>query len=787
MSSQNFVYDIPAGIMEEFYRVMDTLVDVAWMRFASCIITNQTELRSIESFGRRERSRTKELMWIWGMRQGTVQQLLDLLNDMKLYRAINIILSWKPATHFITQPSSCRIPSSQPCETYRTPTFASGQEQKDSFGPDSTNNARLSHPLPDQKASASERISLSESQNEESNGRSPKMEADPSNCAWTLQDLRKATNNFDERHELGRGTFGHVYKGRRFNTDYAIKWLKESENIDWEKVQDLFHKEVQSLYRHRHPNILALEGCCAECGVFCLIYRYMSNGSLENSLQNTNPGHGIPWVTRVKIALGTARAIQYLHKSDVPLIHGNIKSSNILLDEHFTPRLGDFGLVKTVSLSTGSNHTTVKTKTLQGPLAYLPDEYIRHRQLSVKVDTFSFGIVLSEILTGIKAIDENRKPVFLKDLMLEELGAAKETRSSADVSYSICQNYLDKKGGPVPLMITVKFAEIACLCLGKKRPEMNQVYMMLENLEHQLQGLHSTPEELKDLTFKFNQLTSCPQENTEVLSPCLEGQSLHPAIFKYLPETASQVLGEEFPRTPCESDESDSFGHYRVPTRLAPLSSAGMRSLKLKSTCGNSDFDSCPKAIEETSSFANSHDYGSMPESAATPSGFDQELLQPNRLCRHLDWSGAGSDCAALSPPGSQDIMADVLTHKEVNYSNLSMTPSCGNSNVALSPGSPRSVCELTVSNTASQHLESSSRYTCCRSSFINKLSDGPRCTSECSTLSSTFSTVGEFFTCSDLTINPHKKKLLDKILLYEEDQIDSAQLLSVHSLPEED
>ncbi|XP_067855069.1 interleukin-1 receptor-associated kinase-like 2 isoform X2 [Heptranchias perlo] len=820
MTSQHFVYDIPASVMEEFYLVMDTLAAGQWHRFGSCIIANQTELRNIESLGGNYYSKTRELMWAWGMKQATVQQLLHILNELELYRAVSIILSWKPAASFIAQPASSNIPLPETPGMFHPAPPSTSPVLDCTLKMDSINNVQQLDPLPRPSTPPSYLNSTFKPDCDRSDMPSPGMDEVGSrplqetnhhpatlSCIWPLQDLKQATDNFNGRYKIGTGTFGHVYKGHRFNTEYAIKLLKKIDDVNLKITQDFFRKEVKCLYQYRHSNILALEGCCAENGFYCLIYRYMSNGSLESKLQCTNSADAISWDTRIDIAVGTARAIQFLHQSNVPLIHGNIKSSNILLDEYFTPKLGDFGLVKIGPLSATANHvnchTTLKTKTLQGPLAYLPDEFIRHRQLSVKVDTFSFGIVLAEILTGIKAVDESRQPTFLKDLMLGELEAARETRNAADLekkAYKICQ-YLDTKGGPLPLSFAVKFAVITCLCIKRKGPEMKEVYSMLESLEHQVKShdLHSTPEETEDVTFTLNQLALCPQENTEILYPSLPHncyikslQSQSPTIFRGLPETSLQLPDAKLLKIPCESDESDRFGYYPVPAPLGPLS---CEMCNIKSKCVGSDSSSCSMGIEDSSKSISTGDSRTSQEPVETSSSFVQELSPARDQVSEkpfipLDDSGTASNGVCAFHQYTKDRMVNLFNPIEANYTDPAMKLCCWNS--AASPMlSPQSLYGLTMNNSESENSESLFRCASCQSSHINELCGGAACVFKHSTVSAgpgvPDSTSPEVLSSSNIEINPYKKKLLDKILLYEEEKIDSAELLSAPSLPDEE
>ncbi|KAK5895479.1 hypothetical protein CesoFtcFv8_012069 [Champsocephalus esox] len=180
---------------------------------------------------------------------------------------------------------------------------------------------------------------------------------------------------------------------------------------------------IRGAFRFRHPNIVELLGFSEGGGAVCLILSYMENRSLEDRL------HGnvsLSWSQRLKVIEGASAALQFLHcPPDGPpaLIHGDVKSSNILLDVHLQARLSDFGLARSrpLSCSGGQTCSVGRTETVRGTLAYLPEEYVREGQLSTAVDVYSFGVVLLEVLTGRRALerDSTSGDRYLKDLVDE--------------------------------------------------------------------------------------------------------------------------------------------------------------------------------------------------------------------------------------------------------------------------------------------------------------------------------------------------------------------------------
>ncbi|XP_015264306.1 PREDICTED: interleukin-1 receptor-associated kinase 1 [Gekko japonicus] len=215
--------------------------------------------------------------------------------------------------------------------------------------------------------------------------------------SWPLTELLQATGNFSDHLKIGEGGFGCVYQARLRNTEYAVKRLKEEAELDWTVIKDSFVTEVEKLSRFRHPNIVEFAGYCAEGGNFCLVYVFLPKGSLEDHLHG-QAGLCLSWAQRLRVAVGTARAIQFLHSDSPSLIHGDVKSSNILLDAALNPRLADFGLARFSRRPKPGQHSSSlgRTQTVRGTLAYLPSEYIQTGTLSTAIDVFSFGVALRE-------------------------------------------------------------------------------------------------------------------------------------------------------------------------------------------------------------------------------------------------------------------------------------------------------------------------------------------------------------------------------------------------------
>ncbi|KAL8257878.1 hypothetical protein R6Q59_029919 [Mikania micrantha] len=222
--------------------------------------------------------------------------------------------------------------------------------------------------------------------------------------SFTFRELATATQNFNNVNLIGEGGFGSVYKGRlESGKVVAIKQL----NLNGVQGNQEFIVEVLMLSLLRHSNLVTLIGYCTDGDQRLLVYEYMPLGSLENHLFDLDPDQQpLDWRTRLKIAVGAARGLEYLHcKANPPVIYRDLKSSNILLDHDFKPKLSDFGLAK---LGPVGDNTHVSTRVM-GTYGYCAPDYAMSGKLTLKSDIYSFGVVLLELITGRKAIDMTKK------------------------------------------------------------------------------------------------------------------------------------------------------------------------------------------------------------------------------------------------------------------------------------------------------------------------------------------------------------------------------------------
>ncbi|XP_010914767.1 probable receptor-like protein kinase At5g18500 [Elaeis guineensis] len=288
---------------------------------------------------------------------------------------------------------------------------------------------------------------------------------------FTLRDLELATNRFSRENVLGEGGYGVVYRGQLINgTPVAVKKLLN--NLG--QAEKEFRVEVEAIGHVRHKNLVRLLGYCVEGTQRMLVYEYVNNGNLEQWLHGAMRQRGsLTWEARIKILLGTAKALAYLHEAIEPkVVHRDIKSSNILIDDDFNAKVSDFGLAKL--LGAGKSHITTR---VMGTFGYVAPEYANTGLLNEKSDIYSFGVVLLEAITGRDPVDYGRpaNEVNLVDWLKMMVGS----RRSEEV--------VDPSIETRPSTRALKRALLTALrCVdpdAEKRPKMGQVVRMLESDE----------------------------------------------------------------------------------------------------------------------------------------------------------------------------------------------------------------------------------------------------------------------------------------------------------------
>lgn len=303
------------------------------------------------------------------------------------------------------------------------------------------------------------------------------------NCyQFTLAEIISATNNFNDDLVIGEGGFGKVYKGIIMldeETSVAIKRAKPSSRQGLKEFQNEIN--FHSFY---HMNLVSLLGYCQESIELILVYEYMDQGPLCDHLYKKQK-QPLPWNKRLEICVGAARGIHYLHTGRKnPVIHRDIKSSNILLDQNLVPKIADFGLSRMVN---SIYHTHVSTQ-VKGTFGYLDPEYYKRRKVSEKSDVYSFGVVLFEVLSGRPAVNSMAVEEENEKVGLVEWAMNCYQSGTIDKLVDSC---LEGKIGQECLMA---FVEIGVKCLANmssERPTMGEVVSNLEkilSLQKSLEG-----------------------------------------------------------------------------------------------------------------------------------------------------------------------------------------------------------------------------------------------------------------------------------------------------------
>ncbi|KAK3419546.1 hypothetical protein EUGRSUZ_G00113 [Eucalyptus grandis] len=296
--------------------------------------------------------------------------------------------------------------------------------------------------------------------------------------AFMYSELNNATRNFCNDSLIGEGGFGYVYKGwidertlgpARPGCGMVVAIKKLGDKVFQGRREWL--AEVQYLSQFQHPNLVRLLGYCLDGDNRLLVYEYVPRGSLENHLFRRG-AQPLSWEIRIKVAIGAARGLSFLHEAEQSVIHRDFKASNILLDLEYNAKLSDFGLAKAGPIGDGTHFSTQ----VMGTQGYAAPEYIATGCLTARCDVYSFGVVLLELLSGRCAVDKSK--VGVKQNLVEW---AKPYLSNKRKLYRIMDERLE---GQYPQKGAYMAAFLAFECIGdaKCRPSMTEVLVRLEKI-----------------------------------------------------------------------------------------------------------------------------------------------------------------------------------------------------------------------------------------------------------------------------------------------------------------
>ncbi|CAG9821690.1 unnamed protein product [Phaedon cochleariae] len=478
------IYQLPYETMEKLCYIFDQ--NDEWRKLGVYMKYDQTKLEIVKRSMYKGKSPTSELLSMWGDLNHTVLELFVLLSHMKHYQAMAVIKCFVDKKYYVLIKESVQEVDPNINQLYLQKKLKNidYKVHPDNFNTDTEKilnipKENLCVPIiSDDNNERSLRPSIPKSP--VNYGRSKMITASDISCVTEsagplpsipYEELQKSTNNWDENAVLGRGGFGKVFKGTWKCTQVAIKRLEQKgDKPEYETEQiNQSIRELQCLNAYRHDNVLPLYGYSIGGPHPCLIYQYMAGGSLDYRLRVRIPQKVLSWPSRLNIAVGTARGLQFLHtiNENAPLVHGDIKCANILLDANDQPRIGDFGLARE---GPRNNLNYIKVSRLHGTRSYLPGEFLRSRKFSTKVDTYSFGVVLFELATALAPHSDHREDKLLRDHVVNFSGDVSGLKDGRAKGFDEC---------------FAGIVEIGKMCVqdnAKDRPEMTSVLVLLEGV-----------------------------------------------------------------------------------------------------------------------------------------------------------------------------------------------------------------------------------------------------------------------------------------------------------------
>jgi len=470
----SYIRDLPWSLFNFIANELDSPgSSTNWKDFVTKIpisLNNSTprfsmnEIRKFETLAYRGESPTIAVMDAWGTYNCTVKDLLSVLELLNLHSSADKVKKLMPQLPKYEEiSSSCILPS-----TSRRPVeHTSFHETTNSVFKENVSTTKECSSFSDEGLSK-----LSEDYLQSITTDNFKIQH------YQYSHMLQITRNFNEVFKLGEGAFGSVYKGIILNkippyksTIVAIKRLKLDNQHNKVLLANQFKKEIETISELSHPNILSILGFSCDGPQWCLMYHFMVNGSLSHNLQlSREEKKELSMFERLKILKESSLGIQYLHRKS--LIHRDIKSSNILLDADMNLRIGDFGLIRKngqESTNLTDNHSgtmvTDMTGNPVGTMVYMAPESMLGK-ISPAMDVYSFGIVILEVVTNLKVMDETRQPNHI-------------------VLY--CDEIDDVIHSSMAPLCGEKLLEIAEECLNHKYKKRAKIDQVLEDLTNMLQ------------------------------------------------------------------------------------------------------------------------------------------------------------------------------------------------------------------------------------------------------------------------------------------------------------
>lgn len=505
---QHYTHQLPYGVRREICNLLDA--DQSWWTLGLQLGLDSTSLSLIGQAVMRNGSPTQELINRLDSSNALVSDLWNHLENINHWKALDILRPFLPGgitmestghqANFTPVVLNKQQPTTSSTLVTPTPSFADQRMElgQTHFGDNLISQLQPFVPIvptchkaqnffndsPSKQPSLidkiqEEKVRLACVNNEKRSSISDQEVVNQLRLIMQINynELRVASNDFSDSNILGNGGFASVYRGNWKGTDVAIKRLKCN-------LVDQALNELTILNSYRIDNILPIYGISIDGPEACLVYQFMSNGSLEDRLSCKDNSQPLTWQQRALIGEGLAKGLYYLHTlRDKPLVHGDVKSANVLLDSQFVPKLGDFGLARQVFKNKNlekelCTHCTVSS--IHGTSVYLPEEYLRHRILSPAVDVYSYGIVLLEMGTGKRAFDGKR-------LLINRVEDQTRSLSKGEIGYGLKDPLLSdesNEGLKIWFELLIKLGLDCAHRIKKKRPDMGQVLSRYAKFRH---------------------------------------------------------------------------------------------------------------------------------------------------------------------------------------------------------------------------------------------------------------------------------------------------------------